>query len=245
MIASTFLNKTLKCSEPKIASVLLAIFILFSLVSISNAQVASEKEGTYLYTGFSSSLPGNGNSFVFYYGYSPSDNFQSLIALPFFKITKNIQFMPGYMQTKADGEPMFTNVRHHLLPSVILNFKLSNRFTLTDRNMFYHLFREEARDVNLYRNRLGLIYHTKLFDKATNLFVHDAMFFNMNDDWKWFRNRVIFGATMKAAKWITPQVWYVYQNEKGILPQHQFYLILTVPLENFGVFKSIKTETIR
>lgn len=231
--------------EFKKRQIILFAFFWLIFFQKSYSQVASEKEGIYLYTGFSSTLPGKGNSLAFYYGYSPSDNFQSLIVLPFFKINKNIQFMPGYMQTKADGEPMFTNVRHHLLPSVILNFKLSNRFTLTDRNMFYHLFREEARDVNLYRNRLELIYHTKLFDKATNLFIHDAMFFNMNDDWKWFRNRVIFGASMKAAKWITPQIWYVYQNEKGILPQHQFYLILTVPLENFGVFKSIKTETIR
>lgn len=215
------------------------VYVLLILLVLSfsvSAQVASEKEGTYLYTGVSMDIPGN-NKFVFYYGYSPSDDFQSLIALPFFKITKNIQFMPGYMMTKADGEPMFTNVQHHLLPSVILNFKLSERFTLTDRNMWYHLFREDAKDVNLYRNRLGLIYHTKLFKKPTDIFIHDAMFFNMNDNWNFFRNRVILGASMKATKWLTPQFWYVYQNESGVLPQHQFYLILTVPLENFGVFK--------
>ncbi len=145
--------------------------------------------------------------------------------------------MPGYMQTKADGYPMFTNVRHHLLPSVILNFKISDKLTLTDRNMWYHLFLDNARDVNLYRNRLGLIYHSKLFKKPLNLFIHDAMFFDMNDHWKFFRNRIILGANMSMFEWLTPQVWYVYQNESGILPEHQFYLILTVPLEKFGVFK--------
>ncbi|MCR8667425.1 DUF2490 domain-containing protein [Aestuariibaculum sp. M13] len=215
------------------------VYVLLILLVLSfsvSAQVAAEKEGTYLYTGFSSALPGN-NSFVFYYGYSPSDDFQSLIALPFFKITNNIQFMPGYMMTKADGYRMFTNVQHHLLPSVILNFKLSERFSITDRNMFYHLFREDTKDVNLYRNRLGLIYHTKLFKKATNLFIHDAMFWNLNNG-KFFRNRIILGGSIKAAKWMTPQIWYAYQAENGLLPQHQFYLILTVPLENFGVFKS-------
>lgn len=222
------------------ACVFQALFFLLIFSGITaKAQVASEKEGTYLYTGFSSSLPGN-NSFVFYYGYSPSDDFQSLIALPFFKITKNIQFMPGYMMTKSDGNPMFTNVGHHLMPSVILNFKLSEKFTLTDRNMWYHLFREDAKDVNMYRNRIGLIYHTKLFKKETNLFVHDAVFFNMNDNWKLFRNRVIVGGSMKATKWLTPQFWYVYQNESGILPQHQFYVILTIPLQNYGVFKKKK-----
>ena len=88
-----------------------AFFLLILFFGIkAKAQIAADKKGTYLYTGFSSNLPGNGNSFVFYYGYSPSDNFQSLIALPFFKITKNIQFMPGYVQTKSDNYPMFTNV---------------------------------------------------------------------------------------------------------------------------------------
>lgn len=58
-----------------------------------------------------------------------------------------------------------------------------------------------------------------------------------------FRNRVIVGGSIKAAKWITPQVWYVYQSENGILPQHQFYLILTVPLENFGIFKHKEKQT--
>ncbi|MBR9855812.1 MAG: DUF2490 domain-containing protein [Algicola sp.] len=143
--------------------------------------------------------------------------------------------MPGYMMTKADGEPMFTNVDHHLLPSVILNFKLSERFTLTDRNMWYHLFRDDAKDVNLYRNRLGLIYHTQIFKKPMNLFVHDAMFWNLNNG-SFFRNRLILGGSIKVTKWVTPQIWYAYQAESGILPQHQFYLILTVPLENFGVF---------
>ena len=219
------------------------LLLLFVVMPLSvSAQVAADREGTYLYTGFSSSLIGN-NSFVFYYGYSPSDDFQSLIALPFFKITKNIQFMPGYMMTKADGEPMFTNVDHHLLPSIILNFKLSDRFTLTDRNMWYHLFREDATDINLYRNRLGLIYHTKLFKKQTNLFVYDAMFWNLNSG-KFFRNRVILGGSIKAANWLTPQVWYAYQAESGILPQHQFYLILTIPLENFGLFKKSKKNKI-
>lgn len=220
-----------------------ALFFLFLFYGITAKAQEVDIKGTYLYTGFSSSLPGEGNSFVFYYGYSPSDNFQSLIALPFFKISKNVQFMPGYMMTKSDGNPMFTNVGHHLMPSVILNFKLGEKFTLTDRNMWYHYFREDAKDVNLYRNRLGLIYHTQLFKKPTNLFIHDAMFFNMNDKFKFYRNRVILGASMKATKWITPQVWYAYQAENGILPQHQFYLILTVPLENYGVFKKKKTET--
>lgn len=44
--------------------------------------------------------------------------------------------MPGYMMTKADDYTMFTNVQHHLMPSVILNFKLNEKLTLTDRNMW-------------------------------------------------------------------------------------------------------------
>ncbi len=212
---------------------LLATTLLCS--SKVSAQIEAEKQGIFLYTGVSMDIPNN-NKFVFYYGYSPSDNFQSLVALPFFKISKNIQFMPGYMMTKADEYPMFTNVQHHIMPSVILNFKLSKKFTLTDRNMWYHLFLEDAKDVNLYRNRLGLTYHTKLLDKQTDVFVYNELFNNLKNG-KFFRNRIILGGSIKVTKWVTPQVWYAYQTENRIEPQHQFYLIFTVPLENFGVFK--------
>jgi len=222
-----------------VRQIFLFALLLFSTSNFCFAQAEAEKAGVYLHGGFSSSLPGNGNSFVFYYGYSPSDNFQSLIAFPFFKITKHIQFMPGYMQTKSDNYPMFTNVHHHLMPSVILNFKLSKKFTLTDRNMWYHLFLKNTNDVNLYRNRLGLVYHTQLFKKQTNFTVYDETFWNLNKG-NFFRNRVILSASIKAAKWLTPQIWYAYQNENGVLPQNQFYLIMTVPLENYGVFKKKK-----
>lgn len=211
------------------------LFIALLCSDTVNAQIEAEKQGVFLYTGVSMDIPNN-NKFVFYYSYSPSDNFQSLVALPFFKINKNIQFMPGYMMTKADEYPMFTNVQHHIMPSVILSFKLSEKFTLTDRNMWYHLFRKDAKDVNLYRNRLGLTYHTKLLDKPADLFVYNEVFNNLSNG-KFFRNRVILGGNIKATKWVTPQVWYAYQTENNIAPQHQFYLILTVPLENFGVFK--------
>ena len=212
--------------------------ITISFNNKANAQVEANKEGVFLYTGVSMDIPNN-NKFVFYYSYSPSDNFQSLVALPFLKINKNIQFMPGYMMTKADEYPMFTNVQHHIMPSVILNFKLSEKFTLADRNMWYHLFREDAKDVNLYRNRLGLTYHTKLLNKLTDVFVYNEVFNNLSNG-KFFRNRIIFGGSIKATKWVTPQIWYAYQTEKSISAQHQFYLILTVSLENLGVFKKKK-----
>ncbi|WP_300564780.1 DUF2490 domain-containing protein [Flavobacterium sp.] len=219
------------------------IFLL-SFLPVSSvvcyAQAEAEKTGVYLYAGVSADIP-NHNKLFIYYGYSPSDNFQSLLALPFFKITKNIQFMPGYMMTKADNYPMFTNVQHHLLPSVILNFKLNEKLTLTDRNMWYHLFLKNTNDVNLYRNRLGLIYHTKILKKETDFFVYDETFWNLSKG-TFFRNRLILGGSIKATKWITPQIWYAYQSQEGVQPQHQFYLFLTVPLENFGVFNKHKRQ---
>ncbi|WP_421809196.1 DUF2490 domain-containing protein [Flagellimonas sp.] len=211
----------------------LALFLL-SAIKFTYAQVAVDEKGTFLFTGASMDIPGN-NKFVFYYGYSPSDNFQALVALPFFKMHKNIQFMPGYMMTKADGNEIFTNLQHHFLPSLLFNFKLSDRLTLTDRNMYFRLERKNAEAVSFYRNRIGLIYHTKLFKKPADLFVHDAMFWSLESG-KFTRNRVILGTTVKAFKWLSPQFWYVLQNDTGLLPRHQFYLILTVPLENFGVF---------
>ncbi len=199
------------------------------------AQVAVDEKGTFLFAGASMDIPGN-NKFVFYYGYSPSDNFQSLVALPFFKLHKNIQLMPGYMMTKTDGDEVFTNLQHHFLPSLIFNFKLGKRFTLTDRNMYFRLERKNADAVSFYRNRIGLVYHTKLFKKPADVFVHDAMFWSL-DSSKFTRNRIILGTTIKVFNWLSPQFWYVLQNDVGLLPRHQFYLILTVPLENFGVFK--------
>ena len=212
-----------------LSHILLLVFLLFITFQICYAQAEAEKAGVYLHAGVSLEIP-NHNKFVFYYGYSPSDNFQSLLVLPFLKIAKNIQFMPGYMMTKADNFPMFTNVQQHTLPSVILNFKLNEKLTLTDRNMWHHIFLKNSKDINLYRNRLGLIYQTKLFKKAADLFVYDETFWNLNKG-TFFRNRIILGGSIKAAKWITPQIWYAYQNEKGVLPQKQFYLIMTMPLD--------------
>ena len=217
-----------------IRQILVLSLFLLSAIKFTYAQVAVDEKGTFLFTGASMDIPGN-NKFVFYYGYSPSDNFQALVALPFFKLHKNIQFMPGYMMTKADGNEIFTNLQHHFLPSLLFNFKLSDRFTLTDRNMYFRLERKNAEAVSFYRNRIGLVYHTKLFKKPADLFVHDAMFWSL-DSGKFTRNRVILGTTVKAFKWLSPQFWYVLQNDTGLLPRHQFYLILTVPLENFGVF---------
>ncbi|WP_143954019.1 DUF2490 domain-containing protein [Robertkochia solimangrovi] len=219
-------------------ALVLVFFFFMGFYSIK-AQVAVAEKGTFLFTGVSMDIPGN-NKFVFYYGYSPSDNFQALVALPFFKLHKNIQFMPGYMMTKTDGNEIFTNLQHHFLPSLIFNFKLSDRFTLTDRNMYFRLERKNTDAVSFYRNRIGLIYHTKLFKRPADIFLHDAMFWSL-DSGKFTRNRVILGTTIKAFKWLSPQFWYVLQNDTGLFPRHQFYLILTVPLENFGVFKKKET----
>ena len=216
--------------------------ILFLNFPQLKAQVAVDHKGTFLFMGASMDIPGENNKMLFYYGYSPSDNFQAFTFLPFINLHKNIQFMPGYMMTKADGNEIFTNLQHSFMPSLIFNFKLGKRFVLTDRNMYFHLERKGADHVSFYRNRIGLIYNAKLFNKPASFFVHDAMFWSLESG-KFTRNRVILGSSVKATKWLTPQIWYVLQNDVKGATQHQFYLYLTVPLENFGVFGSKNKKT--
>lgn len=95
--------------------------------------------------------------------------------------------------------------------------------------------------MNLYRNRLGLIHHTKILKRETDFFVYDEIFWNLRKD-NFFRNRLILGCSIKATKWITPQIWYTYQSEKGVQPQHQFYLIGRFLLKTMVFSRSIETK---
>ncbi len=220
-------------------AILIGIFLLLAFGNEIHSQEL-KSFGSYFFTGVNTSL-GKKNNVGAYYGISPTDKFQALAILPYFRVHKNIHLMPGYMRMEIRGTDVIESTQDHFMPSVVFSFNIGKRFVLTDRNMYFRLSIKDQDDLSFYRNRIGLTYKTKIADKPAMFFVHDALFWSL-DSGKFARNRLILGAGMHLSKWLSPQLWYVLQNEPGIFPRHQLYVILTVPLNNFGIFTKKKKD---
>ena len=185
--------------------------------------------------GVSADIPKN-NKLLLYGGFSPTDNIKAFVALPNFKVHKYLTLTPGYtfVNIKPDNSPSL--YEHQILAIATVAVPVSKKWSIAARNMYFHRFRQDVGDLSFYRNRLGIIHHTELFKKKVNLSLHDEIYLSL-DNGQLSRNRVVLMGDIKLFKWLTPQVMYMYQSDKASGSRHLGWLILTVPLENFGVFK--------
>lgn len=189
---------------------------------------------SFLVGGVSVSIPKN-NKLLLYSGVSPTDNVKAFVALPNFKVNKYLSLTPGYtfVNVEPDNQPQF--FEHQLLAIATVSLPLSNKWTLADRNMYFYRFRQNADDLSFYRNRLGITHHTEILKKKINLFLQNEFYLSL-DNGQFTRNRIITGGEIKLCQWLTTQLMYMYQSDKGRESRHLAWLVVTVPLENFGVF---------
>lgn len=189
---------------------------------------------SFLVAGVSMDIPKN-NKLLIYGGFSPTDKVKALLVLPNFRINKYLTLTPGYTHVNVDLDNGSTLVENQLLAMATLSFPIAKNWTIADRNMYFHRFRT-GDDLSFYRNRLGIIHKTELFKKQASVFLHDEIYLSL-DNGQFTRNRVILGGDIKLLKWLTPQIMMMYQNDKATGNKILGWLVLTVPLENFGLFK--------
>lgn len=190
---------------------------------------------SFLVAGISAEFPKN-NKLLIYGGISPTDKAKALVILPNIKINRYLTLTPGYTYVNIKPDNLDAFSEHQLLAAANVGIPISKQWTLVDRNMYYHRFRQEADDLSFYRNRLGIIHHTQLFKKSVNLSLHNEIYLSLNSG-QLSRNRVIAMAEIKLFKWLTPQVMYMFQSDRKAKSRHLGWLVFTIPLENFGVFK--------
>jgi hypothetical protein len=190
---------------------------------------------SFLVAGVSMKIPKD-NKLLLYAGFSPTDKVKAFLALPNFKINKYLTLTPGYTYVNVDLDNGSTVVEHQLLAMATLSFPISKNWTIADRNTYFHRFRKDANDLSFYRNRLGITHKTELLNKQASIFLQDEVYINL-DNGQFTRNRVILGGDIKLLKWLTPQVMLMYQQDKVTGNKILGWLVFTVPLENFGIFK--------
>lgn len=202
---------------------------------------AQDDVAFYSLNGVSLSIP-NKHKLTVYSIYSPNDKVATLLALPTFTINKYFSFTAGYnyLVSKPGNGKTFTE--NQLLPHLTVSIPLTKDWTLVDRNMYHHRFRNEGRnDLAFYRNRLGVVHKLNIFNKPSILYLHNEIFVNTMIG-KFSRNRIITGTEIKAFKFLSPQLMYIFQTDKGIGNRNLILLILTVPLENYGIFKKMPAK---
>lgn len=190
---------------------------------------------SFLVAGVSMDFPKN-NKLLIYGGFSPTDHVKALLVLPNFRINKYLTLTPGYTHVNVDLENGSTLIENQLLAMVTLSFPIAKNWTIADRNTYFHRFRSNADDLSFYRNRLGIIHKTEIFNKQASIFLHDEVYLSL-DNGQFTRNRVILGVDIKLLKWLTPQVMLMYQIDKATGNKILGWLVFTIPLENFGLFK--------
>lgn len=218
-------------------------FLLICCLSFISLQKANAQDDVAFYSlnGVSVSIP-NKHKLTIYSIYSPSDKVATLLALPTFTINKYLSFTAGYNYLVSKPGNGRTYTENQLLPHLIISIPLAKKWTLVDRNMYHHRFRNEGRtDLAFYRNRLGVVHKLNMFNKPSTIFLHNEFFINAMVG-GYTRNRVIAGMEIKAFKFLSPQLMYIFQTDKGIGNRNLILLILTVPLENYGIFKKLPTK---
>ena len=222
-----------KSQYPKLLkTVILTVFFTFSTHFLKAQDI--DGVSSFLVAGVSMDIPKN-NKLLVYGGFSPTDNVKALLVLPNFRINKYLTLTPGYTHVNVDLENGSTLVENQLLAMATLSFPVAKNWTIADRNIYFHRFRT-GEDLSFYRNRLGLIHKTEVFKKQASIFLHDEVYLSL-DNGKFSRNRVILGGDIKLLKWLTPQVMLMYQSDKATGNKILGWLVFTVPLENFGLFK--------
>lgn len=213
-----------------------ALAVLITFVFAEGQTHAQDIDGvsSFVVGGVSMNIP-KSNKLLIYSGISPTDNVKALLVLPNFKVHKYITLTPGYTYVNVDLDNGGRIEEHQFLGMATLAVALDKNWTVSDRNMYFHRFRA-GDDLSFYRNRLGITYKTQLFKKQASVFLQDEVYLSLNGG-QFTRNRVVLGADLKLFKWLTPQVMCMYQSDKVTGDKILAWLVLTVPLENFGVFK--------
>ncbi|MCE7042789.1 DUF2490 domain-containing protein [Dyadobacter sp. CY312] len=222
--------KSIICLLPKN----LVLLILLTVASIPTQAQDIDGVSSFVVGGVSMNIP-KSNKLLIYSGMSPTDNVKALLVLPNFKVHKYITLTPGYTYVNVDLDNGGRIEEHQFLGMATLAVALAKNWTLADRNMYFHRFRTGG-DLSFYRNRPGITHKTQLFKKQASVFLQDEVYLSLNGG-QFTRNRIILGADLKLFKWLTPQVMCMYQSDKVTGNKILAWLVLTVPLENFGVFK--------
>ncbi len=170
-----------------------------------------------------------------YYGVSPDDNLKALAVLPIFKLHDRFHFMAGYFNVNIDLPDGKSVIENHFAPSLIFNLPVAKKLVFTNRHMYFHRDIPNEKDVHIYRNRFGLSYFPKVFGKKSRMFVHNALFVSL-DNGRMLKNRLLFGFDYEITNWMVPQFWYVIESFQHHKPRNMYYILFTVPLNNFGVF---------
>ena len=213
--------------------VTLTVFFTFSM-QFSKAQ---DIDGVHSFFvgGVSMNIPKN-NKLLIYGGFSPTDNVKALVVLPNFKVNKYLTLTPGYTFVNISPDNATSVNEHQLQAIATVALPIAKNWSIADRNMYFHRFRENADDISFYRNRLGVIHQTEIFKKKASIYLHDEVYLSLNNG-QFTRNRIILGGDIQLFKWLTPQIMYMYQSDKVLGNRHLGWLVFTVPLENFGFFK--------
>ncbi|MDF2553201.1 MAG: uncharacterized protein K0R77_2476 [Chryseobacterium sp.] len=185
---------------------------------------------SFLVAGVSMNIPKN-NKLLIYGGFSPTDKVKALLVLPNFRINKYLTLTPGYTHVNVDLDNGSTLVENQLLAMATLSFPIAKNWTIADRNMYFNRFRR-GDNLSFYRNRLGVIHKTELFKKQVSVFLHNEVYFSL-DNGQFVRNRMVLGSDIKLFKWLTPQVMCMLQSDKASGHRILGWLVFTVPLENF------------
>ena len=219
-------------NSPKINRVFQNMFFLAALHV--NCQ-AIDGKASFLLAGISVPI-GSSSKVYLYGGYNHTDGVKAVLALPFFNVHKNISLMPGYMLVNISSEEIVSRYENHLLPSLILSYPI-NKFTISNRSMYFLQIRNGLDDLSYYRNRVGVDYSMQLAQKNLNFFIYEEPYKRLNDG-KLSRNRVTLGFNYELTRWLHPRLWYILQHDRGESPRHLFFLFLTVPLEKTGLSRS-------
>lgn len=216
----------------------LKTIVISTIVFLCSAQhiKAQDIDGvsSFFVAGVSMKIPKE-NSLIIYTGFSPTDKVKALLVLPNFKVNKYLTLTPGYTYVNVDLDNGSTLVEHQLLAMATVAFPIAKNWTLADRNMYFRRFRT-GDDLSFYRNRLGITHKTEVFKKQASVFLQDEVYLSL-DNGQFTRNRIILGGDIKLFKWLTPQVMLMYQHDKATGNKLLGWLVFTVPLENFGLFK--------
>lgn len=212
-------------------------FCIMLFVFLTQHLKAQDIDGvsSFLVAGVSMEIPKN-NRMLIYTGFSPTDKVKALLVLPNFKINNYLTLTPGYTYVNVDLDNGSTVKEHQLLAMATLAFPIAKNWILADRNMYFHRFRN-GKDLSFYRKRLGITHKTEVFKKQASIFLQDEVYLSLDNNGQLTRNRIILGSDIKLFKWLTPQVMCMYQNDKVTGNKILGWLVLTVPLENFGIFK--------
>jgi Protein of unknown function (DUF2490) len=133
-----------------------------------------------------------------------------------FKVHKYLSFLPSYFHREARPPNGKHETEERLTLGATLRFPVG-KFTLMDRNLFEHRWRNPQVNAWRYRNRLQLEHPFRIDKTKFTLFFFDEVF----HDWSlhvWPRNRFSVGVMHSFNPHLTLEVYYTRQNDGRTRP---------------------------